>query len=141
MADFKGLLISSVLISVFLISMLSFGLNLSSDNSTNISIADEPVIEAAAETLNKSIIGSRETTSAAWGGLKQGEPALVNDLTLIEISKLATALPSFAWIMFITVMTLISTTLGIPVSVLYGLTTVLLIVIFTSIVSLIRSGR
>ena len=139
--NFKGLLISAVLISVFVIAIISFGINLSANNETNVSITDEPKLTALTEVLEENIISSRETTDASWTGIGGSAPSETSDLGIVEITSLAAALPRFAWTMFITIMDLLAAVLHVPVSILYGLTTILLIVIFTSIWSFIRSGK
>ena len=137
----QKILTTSVLASLFIIAIISFGVNLGVDNDTNGSILDNLAINKIWGELNESIINTSESTTSQWEVLQGSDIDTGSDLGLVSIAKTAVSLPKLAWATFKSIFDLISTVLGIPAIVIYSITTLLTIAIVIGIISLIKSGR
>jgi len=139
--DSREILIGSILIGIFIISIILFGVQLSLDNGASENILNNSAINNVYSSLNDEITGSQATTEAGWESLRQDIPTESSDLSLLSIPKIAASLPSIIHTIFKSIFTLFSEALGIPPIILYGLTTILFIVIITAIWSVIKIGK
>lgn len=85
MVSFRELIISFILVALFSISIIAFGVNLASEHSANTTITDNPEILSVYNSLNESIGTSKTTTSGAMNASESDLPEIGDSLVITSI--------------------------------------------------------
>lgn len=141
MVGFRESIISMILVAVFAFTIIGFGAQFAIDNETNKSILNDPIINKSygdIQTQLDSSSDSVETQKDSW----------YNDVPVIgAINLIWKSLTGILRVFFSTftnlynvIVTLISTTLGIPAIVLNAINVIITISILLLLWRLVRSG-
>jgi len=126
--SFMSYIISVVLVALFAFALISFGVQLADDNSTNVSILNNNAINRSYENLEYNLSSVRDNAESQQESFFKDIP-IIGEASLI-LGSLAgivrvffNSLTSF-YTLFVT---LISETLGIPSLILDGIVAIILI--------------
>lgn len=121
--SFVNLLIYGLLIMIFSVGMITFGVQLASDNNANSTILSEPAISQAYTSLNSTIVESTSTLDSTdinsinsqREGFFSGIPVLEGvEATLTTIFGVIPNLFSLIIDVYDLVISIISTSIGVP---------------------------
>ena len=90
--ELRQLVITSVLIGLFTISLISFGVNLASDNNVNNTLLEDKIINETFGNLRTQLASDEETTDALRTGQQQSIPSDGSDETpILSATKSSTS--------------------------------------------------
>lgn len=142
---FKNILISTILVALFAVSLIAFGAQLAVDNGVNNSILNDSRINEIYTSLDDTISGDKggaSNASEAFSSLDTGssEISTESDLGVFSMIKVALSLPKFLFTIYTQLMEMIQSVLGIPTIVSYTASFIIIIVMITMAISLWRRG-
>jgi len=130
MAGIKNIIVSFILIGIFAMSMITFGIQTGIDNSSNISIADDLRIQSFNSSLYNSQKSYTSDVGSANAAFNQSEPTRGSEgLQLL-------AIPSIVKTLIKTPVTIYNLTFGFVIDTIFG-SNPLFDVIFTMLSALI----
>jgi hypothetical protein len=80
--NIRTFLISFLLVGLFAIAMVAFGVNLASEHGANATITDNPKISSVYDSINDSIRGSR-ATAVGVGNASESDPTEAGDTLIV----------------------------------------------------------
>ena len=139
---FRNLIVSFILISLFFFALLSFGINLAINNSSNQSILDNNVINTAFGNLSTQIGTINSTAATQLNATQQEAPQQpTGDFTLTGVIGSVWKFAGIITGSFNLIFVAAATILGIPVEVLIVLGGILSIMIILLAWRVFKAGE
>lgn len=135
------MMINSVLIVLFFIAIVSIGINLSEQNDMTSPLQENKQINDTYNEFEDSVESLQGDTNSKWNLLRTDNPEEEAEISLLSIPRIASSMPSFVYNSFKSLISLIVGIFGGSIMITYAFTSIILIIIVTSIISIIRSGR
>lgn len=140
--EFKGLIITALLVGLFIFAVISFGIQLAENNNANMSILNNPSINKSFASITSELEEAEDTAESGRVGLWSGIPILEEvGIVLDSIVSVGQVFSGMVIGVFGITFELITTTLGIPPIVLGVITAIILISIVLLAWSVFKAGK
>ncbi len=142
MVDFKGLIITALLVGLFIFALISFGVQLAKNSDANMSILDNPAINDSFVSIESKLGEAKDTAEAGRKGLWSGIPLLEEvGIILDSIVSVGQVFSQMVIGVYELTFGLITETLGISPIVLGVITAIVLVSIVLLAWSVFKSGK
>lgn len=141
MAEFKNFAISTLLMGLFMASMIAFGAQMASDNSSNSTILQDPNINATFQLMNDNLTNSQGIAQNQSRAQDETKPIALFDFLFESIIGTGKVLKGAFKNIYDLTLGLIGTTLGIPPVALATFTSILLLIMIFLAWKLFKTGN
>lgn len=139
--NFKGLIVSVLLIGLFIFSFISFGVNFQQNLSGNSTVLEDSALNQSYRSINSTLISAEETTTNVKDAFDQDTPTLTAGFFLLSsVLSGAKTLGNILVSIYNATFVLIASVLGISDVVLGVIVAIIMVVVFIAAYTLAKVG-
>lgn len=141
MAEFKNFTISTLLVALFIVSMIAFGAQIALDNNSNSTILQDPNINSTFQLLNDNLTKFQGLAQNQSKAQDETKPIALFDFLFESIIGTGKVLKAAFKNIYNLTFGLIGTTLGIPPVALATFTAIILLIMIFLAWKLFKTGN
>jgi len=139
--DFKGFLITFVLLSIFIVALINFSVQFANDTGSNNSIIDHPSISILNSTVTANLSGAQGLAQGQRNNVEKDTPIIAFDFLLSSIVGTWRIFNSVTFNIINVIADVSHNVLGVPPIVIGGVLSIMLITVIYLGWKMIKTGQ